>query len=258
MEVYKQLTDTFDSSGWRREKSKSSKVAQNSFENVEILGNEEFISYDEIGTENLELMFGGLESEDGLIKNIFTYEDDDNEIHVDYITYDDSESLPEVSRPVIKPQEGGDEESVKSERSKTKNHFRNDKKPVESSSGRFHPKKKTVPGKEKNPHHLISLAKKKKKTSSTASPIEEGLTTNLERGEKDDSAQVSQPHKKKLKKFSKGLLRQFLQVPPGLIQAGKGGEDNSLHRVSIFVADLTKFATSYNKLANVLLQGQSG
>ena len=285
VEVYKQPLDTFDSVGWRREKTQISEMAQNSFENVGILGNKEFNSYDEIGTADPDLMFGGLESEDGLIKNIFTYEDDDNEIHVDYIAYDESESVSEVpiSFGVTKPHGGGDEESVKPERSKNffkndkrpgktstgklessknKNLFRNDKRPDKSFSGKYHGKKKMVPGKVRNPHHLVSLAKKKRKkaidASSTASPIEEGLTTNPERVEKADSAEVSGPHKKRLSKFSKGLLRQFLQVPPGLLQAGKGAGENSLHRVSIFVADLTKFATSYNKLANVLLQGQLG
>ena len=250
------------------ETNKNSKVAKNTFENVEILENGNYISYDEIGPEDPDLMFGGLESEDGLIKNIFTYEDDDNEIHVDYITYDESASLPEIPKSsfVAKPKGGGSKESEKLvvpelERSKNKNFFKNDKKPGKSSSGKYHPKKKTVSGKERNPHHLISLAKKKKRkatdSSSTASPIEEILTANPERGEKADSTQVSEPDKKRLKKFSKGLLRQFLQVPPGLIQAGEGGGDNSLHRVSTFVAELTNFATSYNKLANVLLQSQS-
>ena len=261
VEVYNQPPYTFDSSGWKREKSTNPKLAQNSFE---ILGNVDYISYDEIGPEDPDLVFGGLETEDGLIKNIFTYEDDDNEIHVDYIAYDESESLPEIPKgySAREPQGGRDAESekllvpdlaFKLEGSKTKNFFKNDKKRGKS---KFHAKKKKVvdEGKDRNPPRLISLAKKKKKTiaaSSTLSPSEDSSTPSPE---KVDSAEVSESaaHKKRVKKLSKDLLRQFFQVAPGEKAPGLGG----LQRVATFVAELTNFATSYNKLANVLIQGQ--
>ena len=279
MEVYNQPPYAFDSSGWKTEKNSNSKLAQNSFET---LGNVDYISYDEIGPEDADSMFGGLETEDGLIKNIFTYEDDDNEIHVDYIAYDESESIPEIPKDSSpSEQQGGrDAESekflvpdldFKLETSKTKNFFKKDKKRGKS---KFHAKKKVVDdqGKERNPPRLISLAKKKKKktidASSTLTPAEDDSTP---RPEKVDSTEVSKSaaHKKWVNKLSKDLLRQFFQVPPGGMQfqvqvppgviqtekePGLGG--NALHRVSTFVAELTNFASSYNKLASVLIQGQ--
>ena len=287
MEVYKQPPYAFDSSGWKTEKNTNSKLAQNS---IETLGNVDYISYDEIGPEDPDSMFGGLESEDGLIENIFTYEDDDNEIHVDYIAYDESESIPEIPKDSSpSEQQGGrDAESekflvpdldFKLETSKTKNFFKKDKKRGKS---KFPAKKKVVDdnGKERNPPRLISLAKKKKKkttdASSTLSPAEDDSST---RPKKVDSTEVSESaaHKKWVNKLSKQLLRQFfqvprggmhqvnqvppgvqVQVPPGVIQAEKGPGlgGNALHRVSTFVAELTNFATSYNKLASVLIQGQ--
>ena len=264
VEAYKQPPDVFDSSGWKREKSRNPKVAQNSFE---ILGNRDYFSYDEIGPEDTEFAFGGLKSEDGLIKNIFTYEDDDNEIHVDYIAYDESESLPEIPKGSTSAQLQGErgEESgkllvpaldVKLERIKTKNFFKNDRKPSKNYSSKFLTKKKVVDqGKERNPH----LTKKKKKKAIEAGPTEEdGLTARPEKA--DSTLMVSdQSHKKRLKNFSQGLLRQFFKVPPGvMLQQEKEQElgGKALHRVYTFVGDLTNFATSYNKLATVLLQGQ--
>ena len=268
MEVFNQLPETFDSSGWKMENDKNSKVAKNSFENVEILESGNYISYDEIGPEDPDSMFGGLESEDGLIKNIFTYEDDDNEIHVDYIAYDESESIPEIPKDSSpSEQQGGrDAESekflvpdldFKLETSKTKNFFKKDKKRGKS---KFRAKKKVVDdqGKERTPPRLISLAKKKKKkttdASSTLSPAEDDSST---RPKKVDSTKTN-AHKKRVKKLAKDLIRQVFQVPPGAMQAekeaGLGGK--ALQRVSTFVRELTNFATSYNKLASVLIQGQ--
>ena len=264
MEVFKQPPYAFESSGWETEKSTNSKLAQNSFET---LGNVDYISYDEIGPEDPDLMFGGLESEDGLITNIFTYEDDDNEIHMDYIAYDESESSPEIPKDSspTEPQGGTDAESekflvpdldFKLERSKTKNFFKKDKKQGKS---KFHAKKKVVDdeGKERNPPRLISLTKKKKENTIDASPAEDDSST---RPEKVDSTEVSKSaaHKNWVKKLSKDLLRQFFHVRPGVIQVEKepGLGGNALHRVSTFVAELTNFATSYNKLASVLIQGQ--
>ena len=102
------------------------------------------------------------------------------------------------------------------------------------------------------------MAKKKKKktieATSTLSPAEDGATL---RPEKVDSTKTN-AHKKRVKKLAKDLIRQVFQVPPGAMlaekEAGLGGK--ALQRVSTFVRELTNFATSYNKLASVLIQGQ--
>ena len=232
MEVFEQTPDTFDSSGWTNEGSSESKRDQSSFENVEHFENIEYISYDEIGPDDADLMSGELESEAGLIKNIFTYEDDDNEIHVDYIdAYDESQSPPDLHKKAAAtdPQGGEDKESLVPEKSKIRNPFKNDR---ETGKG------KVV----KIPHKLIS-SKMKKKTEASSSST--GLRT------KTDSTETL--HKKRLKKFHKGLLRQLFQVSPGSTQSDKrSGRGNPVHQVATLVADLTDFAASYNKLTSVL------
>ena len=232
------------------------KGSQNHFANDEIVENE--LSYNEVGPKDTYVTFEGQKNEEGQFENIFTFEDDDeDEIHFEYITYDESHLLeegPSLEGPSLagsQSQGGGNAESDKSqephfdaklEKGKLGNFFKNHKRPSHGISDEKQPlikaeEKIPDPAKQKKNVHASDL-------NSTVTPPER------------ESTSVKELLKSDLTKIgSTGLLKQFSKVSPPLRHTTKdiqGG--GAFDQVSNIVNELTNFATSYNKLANVLLQ----
>ena len=240
------------------------KGSQNHFENDEIVENE--LSYNEVGLEDTYVRFEGQKNEEGQFENIFTFEDDDDEeIHFEYITYDESHLLEGPSLagsqgshllegPTLAgSQGGGNAESNKSEgphfdaKLEKGNFFKNHKRP---SHGISDEKQSLIKAEEKNPNPTTSPAKQKKNVHTN--DLNPTVTSP-----KRDSTSVKDLLKSNLKKIgSSGLFK----VSPPLMYTTKDIEvgGGSFDQVSNIVNELTKFATSYNKLANVLLQSQWG
>ena len=227
------------------------KGSQNHFENDEIVENE--LSYNEVGLEDTYVRFEGQKNEEGQFENIFTFEDDDDEeIHFEYITYDESHLLEEEGPSLAGSHGGGNAESNKSEgphfdakleKGKLGNFFKNNKRP---SHGISDEKQSLIKAEEKTPNPTTSPAKQKKNVHTN--DLNPTITSP-----KRDSISVKDLLKSNLKKIgSSGLFK----VSPPLMYTTKDIEvgGGSFDQVSNIVNELTKFATSYNKLANVLLQ----
>ena len=230
------------------------KGSQNHFANDEIVENE--LSYNEVGPKDTYVTFEGQKNEEGQFENIFTFEDDDDdEIHFEYITYDESHLLeegPSLEGPSLagsQSQGGGNAESDKSQephfdaKLEKGNFFKNHKRP---SHGMSDGKQSLIKAEEKNPNPTNSPAKQKKNVHTN--DLNPTVTSP-----KRDSTSVKDLLKSNLKKIgSSGLFK----VSPPLMYTTKDIEvgGGSFDQVSNIVNELTKFATSYNKLANVLLQ----
>ena len=123
------------------------------------------------------------------------------------------------------------------------NFFKNRKRP---SHGMSDGKQSLIKAEEKNPNPTTSPAKQKKNVHTN--DLNPTVTSP-----KRDSTSVKDLLKSNLKKIgSSGLFK----VSPPLMYTTKDIEvgGGSFDQVSNIVNELTKFATSYNKLANVLLQ----
>ena len=223
------------------------KGSQNHFANDEIVENE--LSYNEVGPKDTYVTFEGQKNEEGQFENIFTFEDnDDEEIHFEYITYDESHLLEEEGPSLAGSHGGGNAEIDKSQdphfdaKLEKGNFFKNHKRPSHGISDEKQPlikaeEKIPDPAKQKKNVHASDL-------NSTVTPPER------------ESTSVKELLKSNLTKIgSSGLLKQFSKVSPPLRHTTKDiGEGGAFDQVSNIVNELTKFATSYNKLANVLLQ----
>ena len=235
------------------------KGSQNHFANDEIVENE--LSFDEVGPKDTYVTFEGQKNEEGQFENIFTFEDnDDEEIHFEYITYDESHLLEEEGPSLASSQGpslagshgGGNAEIDKSQdphfdaKLEKGNFFKNHKRP---SHGMLDGKQSLIKAEKKNPNPTTSPAKQKKNVHTN--DLNPTVTSP-----KRDSTSVKDLLKSNLKKIgSSGLLKQFSKVSPPLRHTAKdiqGG--GAFDQVSNIVNELTNFATSYNKLANVLLQ----
>ena len=233
------------------------KGSQNHFANDEIVENE--LSY-EVGPKDTYVTFEGQKNEEGQFENIFTFEDDDDdEIHFEYITYDESHLLEEEGPSLASSQEegpslagshgGGNAEIDKSQdphfdaKLEKGNFFKNRKRP---SHGMSDGKQSLIKAEEKNPNPTTSQAKQKKNVHTN--DLNPTVTSP-----KRDSTSVKDLLKINLKKIGSSEL---FKVSPPLMYTTKDIEVGgaSFDQVSNIVNELTKFATSYNKLANVLLQ----
>ena len=243
------------------------KGSQNHFENDEIVENE--LSYNEVGLEDTYVRFEGQKNEEGQFENIFTFEDDDDEeIHFEYITYDESHLLegegpslasspgshllegPSLEGPSLAGSHGGGNAEIDKSQDphfdaklEKGNFFKNHKRP---SHGMSDGKQSLIKAEEKNPNPTTSPAKQKKNVHTN--DLNPTVTSP-----KRDSTSVKDLLKSNLMKIgSSGLFK----VSPPLMYTTKDIEvgGGSFDQVSNIVNELTKFATSYNKLANVLLQ----
>ena len=224
------------------------KGSQNHFAYDEIVENE--LSYNEVGPKDTYVTFEGQKNEEGQFENIFTFEDDDDdEIHFEYITYDESHLLEEEGPSLAGSHGGGNAEIDKSQdphfdaKLEKGNFFKNHKRP---SHGMSDGKQSLIKAEEKNPNPTNSPAKQKKNVHTN--DLNPTVTSP-----KRDSTSVKDLLKSNLKKIgSSGLFK----VSPPLMYTTKDIEvgGGSFDQVSNIVNELTKFATSYNKLANVLLQ----